>query len=295
MSKICFITGANSGIGKAAAIELALRGCTVLVGSRNTARGTKALQEIRAKSNSEKVELIQIDLASRDSIKKASEQIITKYDRLDVLIHNAADFNISQKQVKLSPENIETLWATNHLGPVLLTNLLLEWIKKSKQGRILTVASEGLKMFPFLKIRWDDIEFKQRKFTVTKAYYQSKLAQVMYTYWLAEQLADTQITVNCIRVTNVKIDMSRYPEVSDFMKSIYKLKSRFSLSPKEMAKTYTYLALEKNIEKVTGKYFNEKNEQVSSNRWSKNRKNIAYLMKVTERYLKNEYPIEEMD
>ena len=89
----------------------------------------------------------------------------------------------------------------------------------------------GLIVFPFLKINIEDPEFKNRKFSIQKECYQSKLAQVMYTYWLAEQLKDTKITVNSIIVTNVKIDISRYHGVSKLKRSLYSMKSKFSISP----------------------------------------------------------------
>jgi NAD(P)-dependent dehydrogenase (short-subunit alcohol dehydrogenase family) len=98
---------------------------------------------------------------------------------LDVLIHNAATFDIRQKERVLTEEGIEKVWATNHVGPVLLTDLLLPAVKRSEQGRIITISSKGLISYPFLRVDLADAEFARRKFSVQKAYYQSKLAQVM--------------------------------------------------------------------------------------------------------------------
>ena len=151
-------------------------------------------------------------------------------------------------------------------------------MKKGRQARIITIASAGLVMYPRLTVDLKDPEFNQRKFSVPKAYYQSKLAQVMYTYWLAEQLKHTAITVNCIRVTNVKVDTSRYPNISAFMKFMYSIKSQFSISPDEMAKTYTYLATSPDLDKTTGKYFNEKNKLVQSSAYSRDKENIEAVM-----------------
>ncbi len=281
---ICFITGANSGIGKAAAIQLAQLGYFVLMGSRNKERGLKAVAEVKDKSRSALVELVEIDLSSKESIKHAAKQITERFEKLDVLIHNAADFDISQKQPVQSFDGIETIWATNHIGPVLLTNQLLGLLKKSDQGRIITVASKGLMLHPRLIIDLSDPEYKTRQFSVPKAYYQSKLAQVMYTYWLAKKLSDTSITANCVRVTNVKIDISRYSNLSGLMKFMYSIKSKFSISPEEMAKTYTYLATSVDLNKTTGKYFDEKNQTVDSSSYSKNKKNIEDLMNLTFKY-----------
>jgi len=283
--KSALITGANSGIGKQAAIQLAEAGYHVIVGARHQGRGEKALEEIKSQSGSNAVELLIIDLSSKASIAEASEKLNSSLDKLDVLIHNAADFDISRKEPIKSVDGIESIWATNHLGPVLLTNALLELLKKSEQGRIITIASQGLVIHPFLKVDLKDPEFKNRRFSVPKAYYQSKIAQVMYTYWLAEELKDTAITVNCIRVTNVKIDINRYPDISDFMKFMYSIKSRFSISAEDMAKTYTYLATDSSLDSTTGKYFNEKNKIVSSSAYSRDRRNIEDLMELTKGYL----------
>lgn len=284
-NKICFITGANSGIGKAAAIQLARLGFYVLIGSRNKERGLVAVTEIKDKSGSDLVALIEIDMSLKASILNATEKIKERFKKIDVLIHNAADFDISRKKPFQTKEGIETIWATNHIGPVFLTIQLLNLIKNSDQGRIITVASQGLMLHPKLTVDFTDPEYKARRFSVSKAYYQSKLAQVMYTYWLAEKLSDSLITVNCVRVTNVKIDIKRYPKLSRLMKFMYSIKSKFSISPDEMAKTYTYLATSPGLSKTTGKYFNEKNRIVDSSPFSKNLKNIEELMILTSRYI----------
>ena len=285
IKKTCLITGGNSGIGKQAAIQLAQIGFQVIIGVRNLKRGENALAEIKEKSEKNDIELLQIDMSSKKSILKASQELKNKIEKLDVLIHNAADFDIARKQPEKSVDGIETIWATNHIGPIILTNSVMDLIKNSEQGRIITIASQGLVMHPKLSVDLKDPEFENRKFSVPNAYYQSKLAQVMYTYWLAEQLKDTAITVNCIRVTNVKVDINRYPDVSGFMRFLYSIKSRFSISAEDMAKTYTYLASSSDINLVTGKYFNEKNKTVTSSPYSMKKENIDAVIKLTLRYV----------
>ena len=284
-SQTVLITGANSGIGKQAAIQLAKAGFRVFVGVRNQQRGLTALEEIKKQSKSDAVELLQIDLSSKKSIRDASDILKQKLNQLDVLIHNAADFDIARKKAVQSVDGIETIWATNHIGPILLTSLTLDLLKKSKQGRIITIASKGLLMHPNLKVDLNDPEFKTRKFSVPKAYYQSKLAQVMYTYWLVDQLKNTTVTANCIRVTNVKVDVNRYPNISAFMKWVYKLKSKSALSPEEMAQTYTWLATAPELNNTTGKYFNEKQQEVQSSAYSLKKENIKVLMNMSMKYM----------
>jgi NAD(P)-dependent dehydrogenase (short-subunit alcohol dehydrogenase family) len=185
----------------------------------------------------------------------------------------------------MSPDGVETVLATNHLGPVLLTALLEPELNGSISARVLTVSSQGLIMHPRLQVRLDDPEFSQGGYKVEKAYYQSKLAQVMYTFWLAEQYRGTPKTANCIRVTNVKVDLSRYPDLSDFKKRMYAFKSRFSISPEEMAEVYTWLALSNEVSGVSGKYFDEKRKMVGAGAWAENVENIRSVMELTRRYV----------
>nr|WP_319997170.1 SDR family NAD(P)-dependent oxidoreductase [uncultured Draconibacterium sp.] len=285
-NKTCLITGANSGIGKQAAIQLAKAGFLVFVGARNRGRGLSALKDIKMQSESDAVELLEIDLSSKKSIKDAASELKERLNHLDVLIHNAADFDIARKEATKSVDGIETIWATNHIGPVLLTNLTLDLLTESEQGRIITIASKGLLMHPNLTVDLKDPEFNFRKFSVPKAYYQSKLAQIMYTYWLVDQLKNTTVTANCIRVTNVKVDVSRYPDISAFMKWVYKLKSKSAFSPEEMAQTYTWLAVAPELNHITGKYFNEKKQEVQSSAYSREKEKIEALMNLSMQYIK---------
>jgi NAD(P)-dependent dehydrogenase (short-subunit alcohol dehydrogenase family) len=284
--KICLVTGANAGIGKAAAVQLAARGFLVVLGCRHRERGAAALDDIRVQAGGRHAALIHVDMSLKESVRRAAEEITATYGRLDVLIHNAADFDISRKQPVLTAEGVESVWATNHVGPVLLTGLLIKALMKSRQARIITVSSKGLLMHPFLKIRLDDPEFRRGGFSVQKAYYQSKLAQVMYTHWLAERFKGTCIDSACIRVTNVKIDINRYPNLSPFMKRLYAVKSRSSLTPERMAETYVFAATAAELPAGSGSYLNEHNRAVSSSAYSQDAEYISRLMEVTEKYLK---------
>jgi NAD(P)-dependent dehydrogenase (short-subunit alcohol dehydrogenase family) len=281
----CLITGGNAGIGRAAALQLARQGAGVCIACRNRERGAEAVDALRRESGNNAVSLVVMDLASTQSILAGCDAYRTSHNRLDVLIHNAADFDISRKAPLYSPEGVETVWATNHVGPVLLTQQLGPELSRSAQGRVITVSSQGLLLHPFLKVDLDNPEFRQRRFSVSKAYYQSKLAQVMYTYWLAGRLRDTRITVNCVRVSNVKIDIQRYPNLSTLAKRMYALKSRFSISPAAMAEVYVWLALAPELADVTGGYFDEKSRQVRSGRYSAAPENIQHVMALTEKYV----------
>src|SRR5690606_16059176 len=123
MKKICFITGGNSGIGKQAAIQFAQKGCFVIIGVRDVERGAIALSEIKKQTDSNSVELLHINMSSQLSIRNASRELHKKFSVIDVLIHNAADFDISRKEPEKTIDGIEKIWATNHIGIVLLTEI----------------------------------------------------------------------------------------------------------------------------------------------------------------------------
>lgn len=284
-NKICIITGANAGIGKQAAIQIAQKGYHVIIGCRNKERGESAKKEIKEKSHSEDVTFLLVDMSLKKSIEEFSYKVHEIFDQVDVLIHNAAVFDMSQKKSILTKEGYESIWMTNHIGPVYLTNQLLDLLQKSDDARILTVSSKGLLAMPMLKVDLKDPEFKNRKFTVTKAYYQAKRAQVMYTYWLAEQLKELGISVNSIRVTAVKVDKSRYENISAVQKLAYRVKSLKCIEPKQMAKTYTYLATSPEVKGITGKYYDENNKQVTSNSYTTKMQNIEAVMDLTKQYL----------
>jgi NAD(P)-dependent dehydrogenase (short-subunit alcohol dehydrogenase family) len=284
--KTYLITGANSGIGKAACVQILKKGYRVVMACRSEERGRKAMEDAMRQSGSGAAELLIVDMSLMSSVRSAAREFREKHGALDVLISNAASFDISQKAPVKTAEGIESIWAANHLGPVLLADELLEPLKKSVQGRIITVASQGLVIHPFLKIDIEDPEFERRVFSVPKAYYQSKLAQVMYTYWMAERLKDTRVTVNCIRVTNVKVDISRYPGLSTISRLAYNVKSKKAISPEEMAETYLWLAEAPELCMVTGKYFDHHRREAESSRHSKDAENFGQLIKKTYGYLK---------
>ena len=268
--KIIVVTGSNSGIGKAAAHQLAARGATVVMVCRNQAAGETVRREIVAQTGNANVELFVCDLSEQKSIRAFVQNFTRNYQRLDALINNAANFDQTLKQPRLTSDGIETIFATNHLGPFLMTNLLLDTLKASAPARVLNVASKGLVTFPFLDIEFDNLN-GQKKFSVTHAYYHAKLAQVMFTYDLAERLQGTGVTVNCSRVTNVQLDWARLTEIPAYMRWAYSIKRKFSITPEQMAESYVRLVLAPEFENVTGTYFDENCREVKSSAKSYNR------------------------
>lgn len=283
--KVVLITGANSGIGRAAAMQIARQGHHTVLAARNRQKGEAALQAVREQAQSDAVELRLVDMSSQASIRQMAAAFLAEHDRLDVLIHNAAIFDITQKERVLTAEGIESVWATNHIGPVLLTACLWDALRQSEQARVLTVASKGLIAKPFLKVDLADPEFEKRRFRMETAYYQSKLAQIMFSYWLAEQQAGTGLTANSIRVPAVRVDISKYDGLPGILQKLYAVKSRFALAPEEMATVYTRLATDPAYTTVTGAYFDEKLNRVQPSAYARQAENVAAVMALTGRYV----------
>jgi len=280
--KTILITGANAGIGKAAAIQMAGLGATIVMACRPSERATRALEEIQTTSKSDKVALLLVDLSSQASIHRFAAEYKQCFQRLDVLIHNAANFDQTHKQPLLTADNVETIFATNHIGVFLMTHLLLDRLKASAPSRIITVASKGLLVYPNLDIEFDNLN-GERKYSVQHAYYHSKLAQIMFTYDLAQRLEGTGVTVNCVRVGNVAIPDERLAHLPAFLRKIYALKRKMALTPDQQAKTYTFLAADPAVQAITGAYWDENNRQVRSNKNSYNQQTWQRLWKESER------------
>ena len=282
--KTIVITGANSGIGKAAAVQLARMGAAVVLACRSAERGAQAQEEICRAAGSTQVDRMLLDLSRQDSIRRFAAEFRQRHARLDVLIHNAANFDLSLKKPVLTVDGVESIFATNHLGVFLLTQLLLDRLQASAPSRIITVASKGLALHPFIDVEFDNLNGEHR-FSPQHAYYQSKQAQVMFTYHLAERLQGTGVTVNCVRVTNVALSDERLAHLPAWMQRLYRVKRNLSITPERMAETYVYLAADPGVEKITGGYWNEHHRQVRSNQNSYNRTNWQRLWAVSERLI----------
>ena len=280
--KTIIVTGANSGIGKAAAVQLAALGADVIMACRSLERGQSALEDVKKASGSQRVELMQIDLASQKSIRMFAEEFKKKHKRLDVLIHNAANFDKTISKPVLTEDGVETIFATNHVGPFLLTGLLLDLLKKSAPSRIITVSSKGLLVYPNLGMEFDNLN-GERKFSSMHAYFLSKQAQVMFTYALAEKLKGCGVSVNCVRVTSVAVSADRLSNLPKWMQKLYDLKRKMSITPEKQAETYTFLAADTAGQEVTGGYWDENNQQVYSNKRSYDRELQRRLWQESER------------
>ena len=258
MKKV-IITGGNSGIGYQSAKQLAEKGWSVTLFCRRKEAAEQACEEICQQTGNPHVDYILADLSDLESIKKAVEQYIQKEETLDVLINNAADFDLSIKSPVVTKDGLEKQFATNVVAPFLLSILLKGLLEKSESGRIINISSQGLILYPFMKLDFENLA-GQKRYSPANTYYQNKLALLMLSLYMRKHWKG--IKVQAIRVTNVKVDMSRYNHLNTFMKNLYKIKSKFSISPEEMAKVYTALSTEDGQD---GFLYDEKCREVKAN------------------------------
>ena len=258
--KRVIITGGNSGIGYQAAKQLAEKGWSVTLFCRREEAAEQACEEIRQQTGNRHVDYILVDLSDMKSVRKAVEQYIQKEDVLDVLINNAADFDLSVKKPILTKDGLEKQFATNVAAPFLLSILLKGLLERSESGRIINISSQGLMLYPFMKLDFENLS-GQKRYSPAKTYYQNKLALLMLSLYMRKWWKG--IKIQAIRVTNVRVDMRRYNHLNTFMKNLYKIKSRFSISPEEMAKVYTSLSTEDGYD---GFLYDEKCREVKANR-----------------------------
>jgi len=272
--KICIVTGANSGIGKETALGLAQMDARVVMVCRNAEKGRAALEEIRRESGSSRVDLLIADMSSQASVRVLAEQIQQKYPRLDVLVNNAGG---CAPAVELSADGIEMTLATNHLGPALLTLLLLELLKASAPSRIVNVSSSEAQSPARLDL--NDLQFERRKYRSVAAYRQSKLLMNTFTFELARRLAGTGVTANCLHPGAVATNIWSAIPIG---KLIVAVGRPFMLNSKHGAAVSLYLATSPEVAQVSREYF-VKSKPAKSNPLSRDPKLMAKVWLCTEK------------
>ena len=255
-NSVVIITGANSGIGKATSLELAKTGATVVMACRSKDRGEEAVEEVRAQSGNDSVRLMLCDLGSLKSIEEFCSQFRKEFSRLDVLINNAGVILPGRHN---TADGNELQFGVNHLGHFLLTNRLMDLIVASAPARIVIVSSGAHKSG---RIHFEDVNLT-KNYSVWRAYGQSKLANLLFGYELAERLKGTGVTVNCLHPGAVATSMGVNRDTG-FGTFITRLLKPFFLTSQQGAETTIYLATSDDIAGVTGKYFYRKKPVRSS-------------------------------
>jgi NAD(P)-dependent dehydrogenase (short-subunit alcohol dehydrogenase family) len=254
---VCVVTGANSGIGKATATELARLGARVVMVCRDQGRGREAQSEIRAAaqkahpSREDTVDLRIADLGVQEEVYHLGETIRADYDRLDVLINNAGVFLDSRVE---TADGIEATFAINHLAPFLLTHLVLPRLRETAgragEARIITVSSEAHRG---ASMNFDDLN-AETSYNPLQAYAQSKLANILFTHELSRRLQKEGVVANAVHPGVVNTNIWRG---SGWISRIARLFSWLYKRPEEGARSVVYLAASPEVEGVTGQYFKE--------------------------------------
>jgi NAD(P)-dependent dehydrogenase (short-subunit alcohol dehydrogenase family) len=273
----CIITGANSGIGRSAALQIAEKGWTVVLACRDHEKAMTVCEQIKNATGNPEIYALDVDLSLISSVNNFVSEYYKRFDSLDVLINNAADFDLSRKKPVITSEGNETQFAVNVLAPFALTQKLLPLLEAG-DGRIINISSKGLMVYPNIALDFDNLK-GEKKYSPASTYYQTKLAMLMNSLCLKEKLAGTCVSVYDVRVTNVKVDITRYGNISPVLKLMYKMKSKFSISPDEMAKVYTELATG---EKLPGFCYDEKMNEAEVNRNAYDRAAQARLWDICE-------------
>lgn len=241
-SRVYLITGANAGVGRATAERLAETGAQVVLVCRDRGRGEAARREIVAATGNKGVELLIADLSSQRQVRELAAEFLSRYERLDLLINNAA---VLPRRRQVTADGLEQQFAVNHLAPFLLTNLLLDILRRSAPSRVVTVSSEAHREG---RIDFADLQ-GERSYRRLRAYRQSKLANILFTRELSRRLQGSGVTANSVHpgVVATKLLFSGWRSAG--------LVRPFLRSPEGGARPVSYLALSPEVAGISGRYF----------------------------------------
>jgi NAD(P)-dependent dehydrogenase (short-subunit alcohol dehydrogenase family) len=249
--KVCLVTGANAGIGKATALGLAEMGARVVMVARDRARGEAAQAEIKQKSGNEAVDLLLADLSSQEQIRHLAAEFKRRFPSLHVLINNAGIVPLQRQE---TVDGLEMQLAVNHLAYFMLTILLLDVLKASAPARIINVSSQ---VHAWGRIDLADLQSK-KGYDPREAYAQAKLANVLFTYELGRRLAGSGVTANCLHPGVVATELS-----ANYAGRLQSGDAPLADSARG-AQTPIYLATSSEVEGVSGHYFVSKTPTRSS-------------------------------
>jgi retinol dehydrogenase-14 len=245
--KTVLITGGTGGIGKATAIGLAAMGAHVGITGRDRRRAEAAAADITKASGNPAVDAFAVDMSSQAEVRRLAREVLDLYPRLDVLVNNVGGFWGTRRS---TADGLEHTFAVNHLAPFLLTELLLDRLKASAPARVVNVSSGAQSMG---KLNFDDLQ-GEREYSGQKAYNQSKLANVVFTYELARRLDGTGVTTTVLHPGVVRTAFAA-EDPSPLWRVLLPIVRPLLKSPQKGAATSIYLASSPEVEGVSGKYF----------------------------------------
>ncbi|HUH72855.1 MAG TPA: SDR family oxidoreductase [Chitinophagales bacterium] len=242
--KIVMVTGANSGIGRVTAKELAKQGATVVMVCRNPLKGKAVQEDINAQIGVDRVHLLLADFSSHESIRKMTEQFKSQFERLDVLVNNAG---LIIKDKIITEDGFEYSMGVNHFGYFLNTHYLLDVLKESNKARIVNVASMAHRM---ATQEWDNMN-GEKSFQYFRQYCLTKLCNVQFSNQLAKYLEGTSITTNSLHpgMVNSNFGNEAYPSIVNTFANL------FMVTPQKGAETSIHLASSSEVKNITGAYF----------------------------------------
>ena len=273
-TKTCVITGATSGIGYGIAKGLAAMDHELILIGRDQRKGQQVVEHLKKLSKASSITYYNADLASQKQIRQAGEEIKSKHPRIDVLINNAG---VWTSKCEFTDEKIEKQFAVNHLAYFLLTHILYPRIAQSSEGRIINIGSDSHK---FGRINFDDLNL-ERSYHGLKAYGQSKLANLLFTYELHRIKRHDHVSVYCVQPGLVKTDIG-VKHTNPFHAFMWKLRRLGGLTPEKAAETAIHLATSPDAAGHSGLYWDRSKPKPSSQR-SKNRDDAERLWKMSER------------
>lgn len=249
--RTALVTGANSGLGKAVATALAAQGACVGLLVRDRERGDAALQEILKATGNADLHLFVADLADQSAIRALAREVRERFEQLHLLVNNAGTAFPARR---LSPDGIECALAVNHLGPFLLTILLLDLLKASAPARIVNVGTRMDTAMDF-----DDLNWERRPYRMMQAYGQSKLGNLHFTFELARRLQGTGVTVNCVFPGVFKSNLGGTDGAQGvFWKLVAVLLGWALPTPEQAARRVLHVADAPELADVTGQYFGDR-------------------------------------
>jgi retinol dehydrogenase 14 len=251
------VTGATGGIGRATALGLATMGANLAITGRDRARTEGAAQEIRTAGGGQ-VDLFVADLSSQSEVRRLADEVLQTYPRIDVLVNNVGGYWNTRH---VTADGLERTFALNHLAPFLLTNLLLDRLKQSAPARVVTVASNA---HATGQIDFDDLQ-GERPYSGSRAYNQSKLANILFTYELARRLQASTVTANALHPGVVNTSFGA-EDPRGIQRLIIPFARPFMKTPVQGAATSIHLASSPGLKQVTGRYFANSKPKRSSKR-----------------------------
>jgi NAD(P)-dependent dehydrogenase (short-subunit alcohol dehydrogenase family) len=251
------VTGATGGIGKATALGLAAMGARVAITGRDLDRTEAAAAEIRQAGDGH-VKAFVADLTSQSQIRTMAVEVQQKLPDLDVLVNNVGGYWNTRH---VTADGLERTFALNHLAPFLLTNLLLDRLMRSASARVVTVSSNAHAMG---RMDFDDLQ-GERSYSGARAYNQSKLANLLFTYELAKKLQGTSVTVNALHPGVVRTAFGA-EDPATVQRFLIPFVRPFMKSPTQGAATSIHLASAPDLQQVTGRYFADSTEKKTAER-----------------------------